>query len=312
MDRGVAGSRAVPAAGAVWRGRVQAVFSRSVHVALAALDGGCLTLGQASLPAHPYSILWPDFPSGWAVGQSVAVTAEGVFGEAGRLVGLTDMPRYAPSLACRPMAEKARIAQALAASRDRAAAFPSRGGFHEIFLQCPCPGPAPLGMASRLSGSFASLGRQLCMELSRCLSRRQWEGVAGAASPMVGLGLGLTPAGDDFLAGVLAALRYHGQSLGSPILAPTDLSALAARLARSTTAFSGFLLRAAAEGLVAAPVDAWLAAVHAGNAEQAANAVSALATLGHSSGLDTFSGLLLTLQILLGERPWTEVCICPN
>ncbi|MEL7640268.1 MAG: DUF2877 domain-containing protein [Solidesulfovibrio sp.] len=306
MDRGVAGSRAVPAAGTVWNGRVQAVFGRSVHVALNAPGPGCLTLGGVSLPAHPYSILWPDFPQDWTVGQPITVTAQGVFGAAGELVGLTGLPRYTPSLAWRPMAENARITQALAASRDKAAAIPSRGGFHEVFLQCHCPGPAPSDMAGRLSRSFASLGRQLCTQLSRCLSRRQWEGVARIAGLLAGLGLGLTPAGDDFLAGVLTALRYHGHSRGHPLLAQTELCALARQLAGQTTDFSGFLLRAAADGLVAAPVDDWLAAVHAGNPAQAANAVSALAKLGHSSGLDTFSGLLLTLQILLGERPWTH------
>ncbi|MEA4857131.1 DUF2877 domain-containing protein [Solidesulfovibrio sp.] len=302
----MAGSRAVPAAGTVWNGRVQAVFGRSVHVALNAPGPGCLTLGGVSLPAHPYSILWPDFPQDWTVGQPITVTAQGVFGAAGELVGLTGLPRYTPSLAWRPMAENARITQALAASRDKAAAIPSRGGFHEVFLQCHCPGPAPSDMAGRLSRSFASLGRQLCTQLSRCLSRRQWEGVARIAGLLAGLGLGLTPAGDDFLAGVLTALRYHGHSRGHPLLAQTELCALARQLAGQTTDFSGFLLRAAADGLVAAPVDDWLAAVHAGNPAQAANAVSALAKLGHSSGLDTFSGLLLTLQILLGERPWTH------
>ena len=296
----------MPAAGTVWNGRVQAAFGRSVHVALDAPGPGCLTLGGISLPAHPYSILWPDFPQDWTVGQPISVTVQGVFGAAGQLVDLTDLSRYAPSLACRPMAENARITRALAASRDRAAAIPSRGGFHEVFLQCHCPGPAPSDMAGRLSRSFASLGRQLCTQLSRRLSRRQWEGVARVAGRMAGLGLGLTPAGDDFLAGVLTALRYHGHSRGHPILSQTELCTLARQLAGQTTDFSGFLLRAAAEGLVAAPVDDWLAAVHAGNAAQAANVVSALAKLGHSSGLDTFSGLLLTLQILLGERPWTQ------
>ena len=306
MNRGVAGSRAVPAAGTVWNGRVQTVFGRSVHVALGAPGPDRLTLGGISLPAHPYSILWPGFPQDWTVGQPITVTAQGVFGAAGQLVGLTGLPRYTPSFVCRPMAENARITRALAASRDRAAAIPSRGGFHEIFLQCHCPGPAPSDMAGSLSRSFASLGRQLCTQLSRRLSQRQWEGVARVAGRMAGLGLGLTPAGDDFLAGVLTALRYHGHSRGHPILSQTDLCALARQPAGQTTAFSGFLLRAAAHGLVAAPVDDWLAAVHAGNAAQAVNAVSALAKLGHSSGLDTFSGLLLTLQILLGERPWTQ------
>lgn len=302
MDNGVAGCLAVPGPGATWHGRVRAVFARSVHVALGA---GCLTLGDASLPAHPCSILWPGFPDAWAVGQPVTVTAGGVFGQDGLLVSLDALGRFTPSRRCRPMAAPEPILAALAASQDRAAALPATGGFHEVFLR-RLRRPAPPGATSRLAGSFADLGLRLCARLARALRRRQWEGFERAARAIVGLGVGLTPAGDDFLAGVLAALRYHGESLGRPVLRQGRLTALAGRLAGGTTDFSGFLLRCAAEGLVAGPVDDWLAAVHGGRAGQAAGGVSDLAGLGHSSGLDTLSGMLLAMQILMGERPWTQ------
>ncbi len=301
VNKAVAGCMAVPGPGTAWRGRVGAVFARSIHVTMGA---GCLTLGDASLPAHPCSILWPGFPNAWTVGQPVTVTADGVFDQGRRIVSLDSMERFTPSQSCRPMAATVHIVAAMAASQDRATAIPTRGGFHEVFLQRPRP--APSNTTSCLSGAFASLGRRLCTTMARLLRLRHWEGFERVACAIVGMGVGLTPAGDDFLAGVLAALRFHGESLGRPLLPQSDLTALASRLAGGTTNFSGFLLRCAAEGLVARPVDDWLAAVHSGQAGQAADRVSDLAALGHSSGLDTFSGMLLAMQILMGERPWTQ------
>ncbi|WP_428561381.1 MAG: DUF2877 domain-containing protein [Solidesulfovibrio sp. DCME] len=301
---GVAGWLAVPGPGTVWHARVRAVFARSVH---AWGDGRCLTLGDASLPAHPHSILWPGFPGDWAMGQAVAVTSEGVFGPRGRLVSLRSLKRFAPPPACRPLAATGRIAAALAACQARAAAMPARGGFHDVFLGCLGRlSPACVEASQGLPGALAGRGRRLVLALARPLRLRDWDGLAGAGRALAGLGIGLTPAGDDVLAGILASLHYHGACLAQPLLPQARLTALAGDWAGHTTAFSGFLLRGAASGQVAAPVGDWLAAVHAGDATTALRRLGQLESLGHSSGLDTFAGLLLSLQILMGERAWIE------
>ncbi len=291
---------AVPPGGAVWRGRVRAVFARCVHAV--GDDGVCLTLGRMSLPAHPYSILWAGFPEDFAVGQEITVTVSGIAGPYGPLVSLEGMPRYTPSLACRPMARLKRRLGALTTSVNAAAHLSARGGFHRIFRHCS--GPAPSDATSRLSGTVDGLERRLGLRLAHALRLGQWEDFARAAREMAGLGIGLTPAGDDFLAGVLAALRYHGRSRGRAVVPKTFLEDLAASLSPRTTPFSGFLLCCAARGLLARPMADWLAAVHAGEADKAAGCVSGMAAMGHSSGLDTFLGMLLALQILMGERPW--------
>lgn len=300
-DNGVVGYMAVPEPGTVRRGQVRTLFSRSVHVWF---GDHCLTLGEAGLPAHPYSVLWTGFPKGWVVGQEIAVTSEGVFGPQGRLVSFRSLKRFLPRPACRPMAATGDMASVLASCRTLAAAIPAKGGFHDVFLGCL--GPASSAAREGLSGIFASRGKRLALVLARQLRLREWDGFAGAADAIVGLGIGLTPAGDDFLAGVLAALHYHGACLRHPVLPQDHLTRLAAALASGTTLFSGFLLRCAASGHVAEPIGDWLAAVHCADAAGALRSLRQMERLGHSSGLDTFTGLLLALQILMGERAWIE------
>ena len=300
-DNGVVGYLATPQPGAVLRGQVRAVYARSVHV----WSGDrCLTLGVAGLPAHPCSILWAGFPDAWAVGQEITVTSETVFGPRGRLVALGSLKRLAPRPVCRAMAASGRIAAALGSCQALAAAMPTKGGFHEVFLRCLRP--APPSAHDALSGIFTRQEKRLALALARRLRLRNWDGLAGAARALAGLGIGLTPAGDDFLAGVLAALRHHGACLPQPLLPQERLSALAGELSARTTPFSGFLLRCAASGHVAEPIGDWLDAVHAGDAAAALRSLRQLEGLGHSSGLDAFTGLLLTLQILMGERAWIE------
>ena len=126
--------------------------------------------------------------------------------------------------------------------------------------------------------------------LARATERRDVMGVAGAAARLVGLGPGLTPSGDDFIAGYLAALWSRAgfesdidamlQSLGDA-LAPLFLR---------TNAISRQMLSDAAQGRFAERlIDVTRAVAGAGDVVSAA--AHALAS-GHSSGADTLCGLL--------------------
>ena len=126
--------------------------------------------------------------------------------------------------------------------------------------------------------------------LARATERRDVMAVAGAAAQLVGLGPGLTPSGDDFIAGYLAALWSRAgfesdidamlQSLGDA-LAPVFLR---------THAISRQMLSDAAQGRFAERlIDVTRAVAGAGDVVSAA--AQALAS-GHSSGADTLCGLL--------------------
>jgi len=123
----------------------------------------------------------------------------------------------------------------------------------------------------------------------------RWDAWAGS---LLGLGPGLTPAGDDLLAGLLVGLA------GRPDLRD-PLAAAVARLAPArTTWLSAELLRLAAEGLAAPAVVAVADALAGHGPDDAlAEALPALLAVGHTSGAALARGLLLAAETL--SRPVT-------
>lgn len=115
-----------------------------------------------------------------------------------------------------------------------------------------------------------------------------------AAERIVGLGPGLTPSGDDILAGLLVSLHAFGASLpggGAAIrLADWLGAAVTAHADTRTTALSATLLHCAARGQAALEVTAVLRGI-AGQAELRP-AVRRLLGAGHTSGADLTWGLL--------------------
>ena len=117
--------------------------------------------------------------------------------------------------------------------------------------------------------------------------------LACAADALVGLGPGLTPAGDDVLAGVLVTQVHLGHRLDA-------LAAHVARRAGATTALSAELLRHAGEGRAAPPVLGLLEALV--GARPVEPALLALLAVGSTSGADTATGVLLAARSLDPRR----------
>ena len=119
---------------------------------------------------------------------------------------------------------------------------------------------------------------------------------------LLGLGMGLTPSGDDFLCGLLIALHLPESPFAAqlPRLRAQVLAALAA-----THAISAAFLRDAAAGQVSAPVQEFVAALCGKQA--LAPALEALVSLGHRSGYDLLSGILAGLP----HYPDRRVYLCP-
>ena len=148
-------------------------------------------------------------------------------------------------------------------------------------------------------------GRPDAGELARALQQRDAASLPGAARALLGRGPGLTPAGDDVLAGALAALRVLGPSRPPAVatrvgaMADTLGAAVVAAARERTTALSAQLLAYADVGAVALPVGDVLRAV-AGRGELVAAAVR-LARVGHTSGRDLLIGIALAVDLLLPE-----------
>jgi hypothetical protein len=118
------------------------------------------------------------------------------------------------------------------------------------------------------------------------------DGDADAARRLLGLGPGFTPAGDDVLAGALAALALTGR------LDPAVAAGIEDAAVDRTTAFSAALLRCASRGqMIPAAADLVTAAVR-GDEQHTATAVAALSAVGSTSGSALALGLAAGLAAI--------------
>lgn len=173
----------------------------------------------------------------------------------------------------------------------------------------PVPRLAPVTSASlgsrvdAAAGHLAARDADLPADLAQPLADLVVALRADAADParharrLLGRGPGLTPAGDDVLAGLLAAVAVVGAALpGDPerrrLVARTDaLGQQVADAARdATTAVSAALLGHARRGAVAAPAARVLHAL-AGRGDLPA-ALDGLLAVGSTSGRDLAAGLV--------------------
>lgn len=123
--------------------------------------------------------------------------------------------------------------------------------------------------------------------LTRCDSAATAEALAGAVAALAGWGPGLTPSGDDFLAGLMLALWAQQGEAARPLCAR-----IATAAAPRTTRLSGAFLRAAAAGLVDARWQRLLEALASGTLEAVDAATQAVLAFGASSGLEMLVGFL--------------------
>jgi len=107
---------------------------------------------------------------------------------------------------------------------------------------------------------------------------------------LLGRGQGLTPSGDDALAGIL--LVTHAVGRAAPLAV-----AVRSRLA-TTTAVSAALLDAAADGYAAPAVVALVDAALAGDDAAVSRALPAVVAIGHTSGADLVAGIAGALHHL--------------
>ncbi|MBB3726626.1 DUF2877 domain-containing protein [Nonomuraea dietziae] len=127
-----------------------------------------------------------------------------------------------------------------------------------------------------------------------------------AAEQLVGLGPGLTPSGDDVLAGLLVALRHLGSAAKverAVWLADWLAAAVTFDAGTRTTPISATLLHCAARGEASPEVSAVLRGITGQQALEPA--LRRLLQLGHTSGADLAQGVRIGLDsvLALGARP---------
>ena len=130
--------------------------------------------------------------------------------------------------------------------------------------------------------------RRGAIELVHGLLTRSTEQCLAGAKALAGLGGGLTPAGDDFIVGVMLATWAGLYGSGAEALRQPIVEAAAPL----TTTLSAAYLRAAARGECMAQWHALFEALLCSGAQAMRAAMRALMAIGHTSGADTLAGFL--------------------
>jgi hypothetical protein len=119
------------------------------------------------------------------------------------------------------------------------------------------------------------------------------QGIAAGAAALAGLGPGLTPAGDDFLLGLMAGLRtWPPLGAGGGLSVEEACQSIYGAAAGRTNLFSRALLRSASEGLFGEAWHILLAALGQGGADEVREAADRVLGFGATSGADALSGFL--------------------
>jgi hypothetical protein len=268
----LARARLVPGA----RGRIEAVFARTVTLRLAApAPGGWVSLhGPGPVPS-PFGLACDRLPPA-RPGAPVRV----------------DGPPAQTTLRL----PGARVALAGAALAETAVPALARAPALDVLLEAraprarPAPAPPAVLRASRLARTLARRAGAARRALAAATGARDPRGCLRAAIRLLGLGPGLTPAGDDVVIGWVVALRALGGPSGRALVRRVA-APLATAAATRTTTLARALLAAALAGHVAEPVRAFVARPDPAE-------VAAVLALGASSGADFLAGYRLTARVL--------------
>lgn len=117
----------------------------------------------------------------------------------------------------------------------------------------------------------------------------------GALVPLLGLGPGLTPSGDDAIGGALIALHL----LGEDRVRDSIWEKLFAHISAATNDISRAHLEAAAEGFGHEAIHRIANSLLTGDATHLREEIDAIHAIGHTSGWDALAGVVMTLNVWL-------------
>lgn len=129
--------------------------------------------------------------------------------------------------------------------------------------------------------------------LGRAFARDDPDAAFAAARPLLGLGAGLTPSGDDLVGGALFAKRLLNRKEARWTKLGKDLSR---EIGSRSHLVSAALFSDLAAGRSFAPLHEIASALSTGADEAALSAARALVAIGHSSGWDMLAGFLIGIR----------------
>lgn len=264
-------------------GTVHSVYRKTVNLSL---GGSLLALQPDGSPMSPVSLMihMPEYEFerlGIKAGACVLVTEEAVEIESGK--GSGGLLRFMFREAGR---KDLKLTAALNSSRVREIT----GELEERLSGSPYGDPA-------ISPLMISAAKKWVGEAGAQLREENWDGAADSLCRLIGLGIGLTPGGDDFLCGVLAGMIL-GDVRSHPF-AHRLKDKIAAGIGRTNDISRTFFI-CALEGQFGP-------AVHAFYDETPETVFYGMRQVGHTSGIDTLQGILYAFRFREKLRP-QEVC----
>jgi hypothetical protein len=269
-----------------FRGQVLSVHDRVCN--LIDDERNVISLLASTLRDGPFTIVVDLAFDGLSVGDPAHASAhELVVGDQTAL--LTDAPTWEP----RPEWPRLRVfrerIEANFAVFDDWASSAIWGGLAHITGADQYPEGKPTFMARLARGKEAH--SHLIVE---GLGEGKRDSLLEGARLLAGLGPGGTPAGDDFLVGVMAAVWLLGDEAYAPAIAYTA--------APRTSALSAAFLRAAGRGEFIAAWHSLVAELSAGSLDQVEKAAMRVESFGASSGADALDGFILAGRTLLDRQ----------
>jgi len=176
------------------------------------------------------------------------------------------------------------LAGNLAIARDYLGKHGIAGGMKEA----SCAPVFAREMSRMLRRASTSLLEQLaCGNLSQALEH---------SAGLIGLGIGLTPSGDDFLVGLLAVISTEENAL--PVL-KEFCKGVRERAESATNAISYMAIKKASEGRVRESIAHLLFCLRTGPEESLSSATQDVLAIGSTSGTDIACGILRGLELIL-------------
>lgn len=271
------------------RGLVRAVFERSFY---ASLGTQWICIGSVSLGAGPLNLLCAPWHSVRAmhpilrVGDAVGVH-DGELNAGDFRLPLHTVQLWRLEPTC--IWSKASLARGLASFAD---ALPPR--LPDEGLACVLQPAGTHNLVTPVLNAARLPIRYLTQLVEEAATGLDADIDAERIAPLLGLGPGLTPSGDDYLGGVLVALSLIGQTR----LRARLWQALEPLLVHRTTEVSRAHLAAAAEGFGSAALHDLLHAILSDATDKTSAGIAAVAAIGNTSGWDALAGAIAVLQAM--------------
>lgn len=278
---------------------IAAVFDRSFYLAR---ESCFACIGTASLGNGPLNAICNLVePVDWEEMGIVEGAAASVGREVIRIQGGPDIVTAGAATWQQPAwpasPDRAALRASLATLRAQAEAFPVRGGLAGLILGSAAGDALSRAIARAASLHLATLRDWLDAQLAGDGDDVAPAGRA-AVQGLLGLGAGLTPAGDDMLAGMLIGLHASGEPAVASVLA----GVLRAAPSGLTSPLSAAHLEAAMAGHASEAVHAAAAALLTGEPAAIRTALAGLDRLGQTSGWDILAGLVAALAAVADRR----------